>query len=291
MVHVDDVPVDILRLIAAEYLPCRDRLRLAQTSRRWKLVAAIDGSPVILEVCLRGVPGFSRTPNGYVTCVPCMNDGDPCRLGVLAATDPYLFVRQWVAVPMVRKDAEFRHDCISATVAHTTAWHADIAIAFQIILTCRHKGCPRLCLRIIAANGYQLVRRAVWYGRDDVLCFLLDEGRIPADVSGGTALRLALGTLGYEHSEDRVAKIVYELLERGADPLRHNLWGIRLCLQRNFFVVAALLCVYASKGGEGGVVHERMLALVHELYTKGSLEQAFLVKTSMDEAPAFFCMP
>jgi hypothetical protein len=209
-------------------------------------------------------------------------------LGVLAATDPYSFIREWVAVPVSRKDVEFKNTCVAATVTHTTAWHNDVKVAFQIILRCCHKECPRLCLQVIAANGYQLVRRAVWYGRDDVLCFLLDKGRIPADVSGGTALRLALGTLGYEHSEDRVAKMVYELLKRGADPLRHNLWGIRLCLQRNFFVVAALLCMYASKEG---VLHQRMHDLVHELYTQGSLEQAFLVKTAMDEAPGFFCFP
>ncbi len=284
---VDVVPVDVLRLIAAVYLPCRDRLRLAQTSRRWLSVARIDASPVVLGVDLREAPGFWRSPNGYVTCVPEANDGDPYRLGVLAATAPFAFIRQWVAVPMSRKDMGFKCDCLAATVTQTTAWHEDVKVAFHIVLTCRHVGCPGLCVRLLAANGYQLVRRAVWYGRDDVLCFLLDEGHIPADFNGGTALRLALGTLGYEHSEDRVAKLVYELLKRGADPLRHNLWGIRLCLQRNFFVVAALLCMYASKAD---AVHEGMLALVHELYTQGNLEHAFLVKTSMDEAPAFFCV-
>ena len=57
--------------------------------------------------------------------------------------------------------------------------------------------------------------------------------------------------------------------------------------------------VYGSAGSEScgsaamhireqGALHERMLALVHELYTQGSLEQAFFVKTAMDGAPCFF---
>lgn len=284
-----DVPVDILRLIAAEYLPCRDRLHLSQTCRRWNLVARIDVvSPVLLVFLGKHIPGFTQSPNGYWTCALESNDGDPVRLGVLAATDPYAFIKQWLAVPLSHKNTEYRHTCMTATVMNTpptTPWHADIIVAFRAILSCQHPHCFNLCHFVVTANAYQVLRRAVWYGREDVVCFLLDEGGVSADVNGGTALRLALGTLGYEHSEEKVARIVYELLDRGADPVRHNMWGIRLCLQRNFFVVAALLCIYAARLDAHP---ERMQNLIQELYTQGDLEQAFLVKTSLDEAPGFF---
>ena len=72
-------------------------------------------------------------------------------------------------------------------------------------------------------------------------------------------------------------------------PLRHNLWSIRLCLQRNFFVVAALLCMYSAHRDHAAA--SKMHDLVHELYAQGSIEQAYLVKTAMNEAPAFFSLP
>lgn len=281
-----EVPLDILRLISRDFLTDFDRLRLAQTCHRWNVIAGVDVCPVVLSDFMKSVTGLTRSPHGYLTCESEPNDGDPRRLGSLGATDPSTFIKQWLFLPSFHKNAEFRHTCISAIVESTTSWPADIVLVLRICLACRHKECAGRCKRLVAANAYQLLRRAVWYGREDVVRFLLDDCKIAADVNGGTALRLALGTLGYEHSEDRVARIVYELLERGADPLRHNLWGIRLCLQRNFLVVAVLLCVYAAKRD---VAHDRLRGLVHELYTQGNLEQAYLVKTALDEAPHFFC--
>lgn len=284
------VPVDVLRLIAARFLADKDRLQLAQTCRRWRRIAAVDVSPVLLGFHFHDShPGFFTSPNGYATCIPEPNDEDPYRLGVLATTDPFAFVRQWLAIPNQKKSAAYRSECVSAMVLQATAWHADVMASLKLLLTCRHRDCPCLCPRVLAANAYQLLRRAVWYGRDDIVCYLLDLGNIHPDVHGGSALRLALGTLGFEHSEDKVAHMVYELLRRGADPLRHNLWSIRLCLQRNFFVVAALLCMYSAHRDHAAA--SKMHDLVHELYAQGSIEQAYLVKTAMNEAPAFFSLP
>ena len=286
------IPLDVLRFLATNFLPDRDRLALAQTCRRCHRVAHLDAAPVILDTVLdvRGREGFARSNNGYWFSLPTPDDmdvdPDPQFLGIMAATDPWAFVQRWMALPLHVKTAQFRRACLDGLTLHTMTWDLAILASLKVMLQCPHPACAGLCSHLLCASTHQLLRRAVWYGRIDVLCALLDQGKIDADVGEGTPLRLALGTLGYEQTEDQVAKIVYELLKRGASPLRHNLWGIRLCLQRNFYVVAALLCLYAVKHSGG---QPKLCALLQELYASGYVEQAYLVKASMEEAPDFFC--
>lgn len=284
------IPLDVLRYIAKTFLSDRDRLRLAQANRRCHAVARLDASPVVFDAILdvRDREGFRQSPNGYWHPLPLPSfDMNPQHLGMMAATDPWAFVKRWMTIPKEIKSLEFRQDCVDGFTLHTTAWNPDVVAALTVMLRCMHPDCNVLCARLLSTSAHQLLRRAVWYGRKDVLCFLLDKGNMDADVGEGAPLRLTIGTLGYEHTEDEVAEIVYELLERGADPLRNNLWGIRLCLQRNFYVVAALLSMYAAKRSEG---RTKLLELVHDLYLTGHAEQAFLVKTSMEDAHDFFCL-
>lgn len=274
---MDDLPIDVLCHLASTFLGDRDRLALAQTHRSAWTAARRDTfpHPIVLDAVLdvRGQDGFRKSPHGYWYCLPVVADWGvptvPHHLGALASAKPWAFVRQWLCLSENLKTTTFRRQCVQSLSVQDT-WHADVLVALKILLTTSRQ-------RWGQNLHSQLLRRAVWYGRTDVVTYLMDQVA-PTDHESTALLQLALGTLGYENTESQGAELVHELLKRGANPLVHNLWAIRMTLQLNFLVVASLMCVYALKWYDG----QTLLSLfVHELLDCDRTEHAALVKSSM----------
>lgn len=267
---MDAFPPDVLRYMASTFLPDQHRLTLAQVNRKAREACRLDVAPVLFDTILdvRHHEGFRQSPNGY-WYVPGKRPDQPAHpqeLGCLAAAHPWTFVKAWVHIPREVKTSEFRKQCIQSLSLQE--WHADVVVALKVLRAGR-----------VAGSDKQLLRRAVWYIRTDVVCYLMDQGNVPADGDNGAALVLALSALGTDSSEIQVAALIHELLKRGAVPTRHNLWGIRMCLQMNFHIVASLMCVYAMRWDEG----RRLLsAFVQELEDRGDPDLAALVRSSAD---------
>jgi hypothetical protein len=144
-------------------------------------------------------------------------------------------------------------------------WHEEVLLTIKVLRSRR----PR-------APDRQLLRRAIWHCRTEVVCHLLDGG-MSVDASDGAALSLALSTLGHNRPEEQVADLVLELLMRGANPTRHNFWGLRVSLHLNYQVVAGLLCVYSMKVAGG----ERLLVdLVNEFENRDLSQHADIIRAS-----------
>lgn len=284
---METLSVDVLRYLSTAYLSDMDRLHLAQVNHLCHNIASLDACPVMYDCLLNveGQAGFYKTDHGYWSVSSrTLVDLQPKQWGCLAATDPWTFVRQWLCLPKALKSAEYRRECVHHVSLQI--WHREVLVSMKVLLTCNHAECGRLCSRLLASTDKILLRRAVWYGKTDIVSYFLDEGRLDADADYGMALRLALSTLGYENTEANVAELVHELLKRGANPTRHGLWGIRLCLHLRFDTVASLLCVYAMKWTRG----QRLLnSFVQELETEGNRDQAYLVKASMQNF-MFLCV-
>lgn len=258
---MDRLSNDVLRYITSEFLTDRDRLSMACVNRQCHEVSHVDVTPPLFDEVLdassqTGVL-FDRSTNGYwgglAHAVP--EDVTPYQWGRLAAERPWVFLCEWMAFPLATKDVSFRRQCVESLIVQ--AWHKrDVLVSVKALLSCQHPGCPspKACQQVLASTATQLLRQAVWVNQTDVVCYLLDVGKVPIDIDNGTALRLALSTLGLDFDEQQVATLVHELLRRGADPIQYQLWGIRMCLQMNFHVVASLLCVYAAGTYEGYVL-------------------------------------
>lgn len=279
---METLPVDVVRYMSAVFLSDMDRLNLAQVNHKCCAIACLDARAVVYDSLLNvnGQPGFHKTAHGYwsVSFLDTLVDVDlqPKKWGCLAATEPWTFVQRWLCLPKDLKSEEFRRQCVHDVSLQI--WHRDVLVSMKVLLTCNHDECGRLCSRLLSSTDKILLRRAVWYGKTDIVSCLLDEGCIDADADYGMALRLALSTLGYENTEENVAELVHELLKRGANPIRHGLWGIRLCLHLHFHIVGSLMCVYAMKWTRG---QQLLSSFVQELETQGQTEQAYLVKISM----------
>ena len=280
---------DVLRYVFGSFLPDKDRLAVAQVCHSWHALARLDACPVIFDKILnvQDQTGFCRTRNGYWELVdrvsPCFRH--PSELGMLAANDPWTFVRTWLSMMPSSsswssstgiKSRDFRRQCVQSLCLQV--WGPDVLVSIKVMLSCCHDECGLLCRRLLKSGSHQLFRRAVWYGKKDIVIYMLDEGGVDADADSGTPLRLALSTLGYENSEDEVADVVHELLLRGANPARHGLWGIRLCLHLRFYVIGSLMCTYAMKWSYGRNMLELFL---EELRENGHMHQASLVHASM----------
>lgn len=236
--QMDALPPDVLRHIASTYLGDKDRLCFAQVCKKLKPIAELDVRSFLPDTVLdvRGIPGFQRSRNNYAY-VPGYLGLEECgesNLGLMAAQDPWTFVRVWMRLSREIKTLEFRRQCVETLSLQSVAWHADVVVALRVLLP---KSVP------IFSNA--LVKRAVWYAHLDAVAFLLDRGPMQADDENGALFRLALSTLGFEHSEAKVCGVVRELLRRGADPTRHDFWGIRLCLHMAFYDLTSLLCQHA----------------------------------------------
>ena len=267
------LPIDVLRYLGSVFLTDTQRLTLALVNRSMHNACRRDVDAVVFDTLLdvRGREGFQQSRNGYwYVPVPVPPPPDkqhpphPYELGQLAATHPWEFARTWVRLPSSAKSFEFRRQCIRSLSLHV--WHAEVLVAVKVLKAHR----PR-------APDRQLFRRAVWYGCKEVVCFLMDDDKMPVDADDGAALSLALSTLGHDRSEAQVADLVQELLKRGANPTRHNLWGIRVCLQLDYHVVASLMCTYAMNW-DGG--HHLLSSLVEELEEDENQEHAALVRAS-----------
>lgn len=278
-----NLPTDVVRYVCREFLCDKDRLQMAQVSRMSHVLAGLDvcrPRPVIFDGILNvhGQPGFHKTRNGYwelVEFLPC-TPTTPQELGALAASDPWYFVKVWLSMSRDVKTREFRRQCVHSFCLEV--WDPRVLVSMKLLLSCSHEDCGLLCHGMLTSSNRQLLRRAVWYGKRDIVSYMLDEGGIDADVDNGTPLRLALSTLGYEHTEDEVVDVVHELLLRGANPTLHGLWGIRLCLHLQYYVVGSLMCTYAMKWSHG----QRLLEeLWHDLRQHGHDHHASLVKASM----------
>jgi hypothetical protein len=268
---MDAFPLDVIRYMASAFLSDRHRLALAQVNRKARNACQLDVAPVVFDAILdvRHHEGFRQSRNGY-WYVPAGKRPDqpthPQEMGCLAAAHPWAFVQAWLHIPREVKTSEFRRQCIQSLSLQE--WHADVVVAMKIL---RAGNASR--------SDKQLLRRAVWYVRKDVVCYLMDYGNVPADGDNGAALVLALSTLGSDPSEMQVAALIHELLQRGANPTRHNLWGIRMCLQMNFHIVASLMCVYAMRWNEG---RQLLSSFVQELEDRGDRDLAALVRSSAD---------
>lgn len=277
----DNIPLDVVRYVCRSFLSDKDRLQMAQVNRSLNAVACLDTcNPVIFDKILdvRGQPGFHQTRNGYweldVLHEKQKHEKNPQKLGALAASDPWKFVKVWLSLQ--NKTQDFRRQCVQNLCLQV--WDPEVLVSMKVLLSCSHEECGLMCHGILTSSSRQLLRRAVWYGRKEIVTYMLDEGGIDADVDDGTPLRLALSTIGYEHTEDEVADVVHELLLRGANPTLHGLWGIRLCLHLQYYVVGSLMCTYAMKWSHG----QRLLEeLWHELRQHGHDHHASLVKASM----------
>jgi len=265
---MDAFPLDVLRYMASAFLSDQSRLTLAQVNRKARDACRLDVAPVLFDTILnvRRRQGFQQSPHGYwyVSGKRPDHPAHPHELGCLAATHPWAFVKAWLHIPREVKTFEFRRQCIQSLSLH--AWHPDLVVALKVLRTGKATGFDK-----------QLLRRAVWYVRTDVMCYLLDHGNIQADADNGAALVLALSRLGSDPTETKMAALIHELLRRGANPTRHNLWGIRMCLQINFHIVASLMCVYAMRCDEG---HRLLSSFVQELEDRGDKDLAALVRSS-----------
>lgn len=281
---------DVLRHLTRDYLTDRDRLSVACVNRFCHDVARVDVVPVLLDdvlgVVLHKDDIFARSKNGYwalssPSAAPMLGD-PPVRSkteyewGRLASEKPWGFVREWLVFPRERKTVAFRRLCVESMLVQS--WNKDVLVSVRILLSCAHESCPKGCQKVLASTAKALLRQAVWVGQTDVVCFLLDEGNVPVDIDNGTALRLALSTLGLDAPEQEVAELIHELLKRGADPLQHEMWGLRLCLQMDFHIVASLLVVYSMQSYEGYVLLNN---LVRELLEEELEADAALVRSSM----------
>lgn len=264
---MQSLPVELLRYVGSSFLSDRDRLALAQVNRTTRQACRRDVDHVILDdiVDVRGKIGFSKSPSGYWHApepLPGVKP-HPLELGCLGATDPYAFLRAWLHISAYTKCNDFRRQCIQSMALHH--WHEEIMLTIKILRSRR----PR-------APDRQLLRRALWYCRTEVACHLLDCG-MAVDASDGAALSLALSTLGHNRPEEQVAELVLQLLIRGANPTRHNFWGLRVSLHLNYHVVAGLLCAYSMKvtGGE-----TKLVALVNEFENRDLAQHADLIRAS-----------
>jgi hypothetical protein len=236
---------------------------LAQVSRRLRGAAACDVPSFIPDSLLdvRNRSGFSRSSHGYsFVSGGCVENQK--NLGCLAATDPWAFVRTWMLLPASVKSPSFRRQCVQDLALQEMAWHPEVVVSLRLLLP-----------RSFRYRNRALEKRAVWYANLAALSFLLDRGEdaMHVDDENGALLRLALSTLGFEHPETTVVDVVRTLLDRGADPSRHDLWGIRLCLHMGFWELAALLCERAPPW----------------LSSLGRQE----LKVLKDHAPIFFVFP
>lgn len=279
-----NLPPDVVRFVCRSFLSDKDRLHMAQVNRSLHTLARLDTrGPVIFDRILdvRGQPGFRKTRNGYWELEPenlveVNSVSAVGALAALAASDPWKFVKVWLRMSRNVKTREFRCQCVYSLCLQV--WDPQVLVSMKMLLSCSHEDCGLLCHGMLTSSSRQLLRRAVWYGKKDIVTYMLDEGGLDADVDDGTPLRLALSTLGYEHTEDEVVDVVHELLLRGANPTLHGLWGIRLCLHLQYYVVGSLMCTYAMKWSHG----QRLLEeLWHELRQDGRDHHASLVKASM----------
>jgi hypothetical protein len=254
---MDTLPSEVVTHLARTFLCDQDRLSLASTSRHLRNVAGVDRPSVIFDhvLTVSDQEGFTRSRNGYWHVTdPSLDSMDADRLGHLAATDPWRFVRQWASnteVGSPPRTVAFRRACLNSMCMQADRWHRDILSALRLLLHCGHRGCPSFCRRVLSATDTQILRQAIWYARLDIVAALLDHGNLDVDMNNGTPLRLALSTIGYENSEAAMLPTIEELLRRGADPVRDRLWGIRLSLQRRFYQVAGRLCAYAWRWPNG----------------------------------------
>lgn len=301
---MDSLPSDVGRYLASTFLRDRDRLRLACVSSRMHSIAARDQEGIVLDdiLCVSGQEGFARSPHGYwhVTDPPPpllpsatmmtrddendgggggggdMIQGNADALGYVAAMDPWRFVKRWAwASSRSRGNTlQWKLRCLNSLCLHVGTWHPDVLSALTVLLHCEHGSCPRFCSRVLSGVDMQLMRQAIWHARRDVVQALLEKGCVAADMKHGAPLRLALSTVGYENGEAVMLPIVEELLRNRADPLRDRMWGIRLCFQRRYHALAALLCNYACRLPEGPAA---LTALACDL----TIDQAHVVLASL----------
>lgn len=261
------LPVELVRYVGSVFLREKDRLVLAQVNCIAREACGCDVDHILsddIDVCDKR--GFQRSPNGYwhASDPPPGINPHPIELGYLAATAPYSFLRSWLHVPLCIKTRDFRRQCIESLSLHV--WHEEVLLSIKVLRSHR----PR-------SPDKQLLRRALWYCRTEVVCHLLDGSNMSVDASDGAALSLALSTLGHDRPEGQVADLVLQLLIRGANPTRHNFWSLRVSLHLNYYVVAGLLCAYAMKvaGGESGLV-----ALVNEYENRDLSQHADIIRAS-----------
>jgi len=264
---MEDLPVELARYLGSVFLCDKDRLMFAQVNCSAHKACGRDVDHVLMDdIDVRGKHGFQRSPNGYWHApeLPVGVKFHPIELGYLGAIDPYTFLRSWLHVPSSIKTRDFRRQCMQSLSLH--GWHEEVLLSIQVLRSHR----PR------SPDKY-LFRRAIWHCRTEVVCHLLDGSSMTVDANDGAALSLALSTLGHDRPEGQVADLVLQLLIRGANPMRHNFWGLRVSLHLNYHVVAGLLCVYAMKvaGGESGLV-----ALVNEYENRDLSQHADIIRAS-----------
>lgn len=244
-----NLPPDVLRFLSRRYLCDQERLTVSTVCRVWHECCGIDVPHVLLEHILSvdGQDGFRTSRNGYKYVHPIPTPmACPHRLGALASSDPWSFVRQWLVLPWACKDDILGRHVLAWLSIYSSTWSEDVAVSFFLLTRT-----PRV-LHVESS-----LKQAAWRCRRDVLrCLLHTPGAVDVDFDDGTLLRLALCTLGHENSEDTVVEFLDEVLQAGADTTRHNSWAIRLCLYNGYYVAATLLCLYTERSHLEALVGE-----------------------------------
>lgn len=232
-----NLPSDLIRFVSRTYLCDEESLTLSRVSRLFHACCGLDVPHVLPQHILSvdGRVGFRQSRNGYryVDPIPPIIEC-PSRLGALASSDPWSFVRQWLILSSPCKDIILRQHVLACMSVESSSWSSDVGMSLYV-LTRKH-----------SLNVDSILKQAAWRCRGDVLKCLLGTCSVNVDFEDGTLLRLVLCTLGHENSEDAVVDFLYDLLEAGADASRHNSWAIRLCLTYDFYVAATLLCIYTE---------------------------------------------
>ena len=261
------LPVDLIRYIGSGFLSDKDRLSLAQVNGTTRQACMRDVDHVFFDgmADVMNKTGFQKSLNGY-WYAPAPPPGmrlHPQELGRLGAKDPYTFITAWLHIANYTKSNDFRRQCIQSMALEN--WHEEVLLTIKVIRSRR----PR-------APNKQLLLRAIWYCRTEVVCYLLDSG-MSVDANDGAALSLALSTLSHNRPEQQVADLVLEMLKRGANPTRHDFWGLRVSLRLNAQIVSGLLSVYSTRisGGES-----RLMDLVNEFESRDLVQYADLIRVS-----------